>query len=92
MFKEFLEKIQAADEDRKRRWVFISTVIIIIGVGYLWLGYFNNLLGRLGQNQPQEVERVSGFSFLETMKIGVATIVDALKSVLNHPKSYIIKP
>ncbi|TSC81703.1 MAG: hypothetical protein G01um101420_900 [Parcubacteria group bacterium Gr01-1014_20] len=92
MFKDFLEKIQGADEGRKRKWLLISTTILVIGVGYLWLGYFNNLIGKFSGTQVQTAESVGGFSFVETMKAGLATIYDVVKSVFDRPKDYLIKP
>lgn len=92
MFKDFLEKVRSADEDKKRKWLLVSTTILVIGVGYLWLGYFSNLIGKFSGTQIQTTERASGFSFLETMKAGLATIYDAAKSIFDRPKDYIIKP
>ncbi len=92
MFKDFLEKIQSADENRKRRWLVISTTVLVIGVGFLWLGYFNNLVGKFSGSQVPTAERVDGFSFLETMKAGFATIYDVIKAVFDKPKDYLIKP
>lgn len=92
MIKDFLDKIQSADENKKRKWLLISTTILVIGVGYLWLGYFNNLIGKFSGSQVQTAESVGGFSFLETMKAGLATTYDVVRSVFDRPKEYLIKP
>ena len=93
MFKEFIEKLQAADEGRKRKWMIISTTIVMAVVIYVWLGYFNNLIARLSQPVlPQSPEVVRKPSFLETMKTGAAAIYEVFSRLVKAPKEYIIKP
>ncbi|MBI3589320.1 MAG: hypothetical protein HY093_02810 [Candidatus Liptonbacteria bacterium] len=93
--KKFLEKIQLAEDGKKKRWMILVTLVAMMVVVYIWLAYFNNLLADL--SRPATVEEVKvqskgGFSFLETMKSGVGTVFESLKGIFYHRKEYIIKP
>lgn len=93
MFKEFIEKLQAADEGHKRKWMIASTAIAMALVVYIWLGYFNSLIVGFSQPAlPQSSQVVRKPSFLETMKAGTAAIYEVFSGLVNAPKEYIIKP
>jgi hypothetical protein len=51
--KTFLEELQSLEETTKRKVVVVSTIILMVGVIYLWLGYFNTLV--VGQSQRNQV-------------------------------------
>ena len=70
----------------------VFTVIIMIVVVYVWLGYFNNLIASLSGPQVAETERVEGFSFWQTMRAGMAAIYDNVSGIFSAPKEYKIKP
>ena len=95
----FLEKLQSSDEGIKRRWLIGLTAIAMVGVVYVWLAYFNNLV--VGFNEPSQeiVEKETSFSFLTTLKRGAAVIYDVfseklsgLGKILEKPREYIIQP
>src|SRR3989344_8010064 len=97
MFK-FLEKIQNSDEQTKRIWMFVLTVISMGVVIFVWLAYFNNLVSSF--EQPVRVaEEPSGFTFWQTMKKGMNVVYGEfmnklrfLGETLSAPKEYIISP
>ena len=95
----FLEKLQSSDERIKRRWLVGLTAIVMVGVVYVWLAYFNNLVAGLNAPGTETGEQVAGFSFLETLKRGTAVIYDVFSEklhvfakILEKPKEYIIQP
>ena len=94
-----MEKLQSSDEGTKRRWLVGITAVVMVGVVYVWLAYFNNLV--VGLNAPpQEISQLkTGFSFLETLKKGAAVIYDVFSEklqvfakILEKPREYIIQP
>jgi hypothetical protein len=97
MLKEFLEKIQNADESVKKRWLVILSAICMLVIILVWLKYFAFItrpLGNLSQGGGGEE-----FSFWETMTTGVSVLgnkfLSALQSfgrILSAPRSYLIKP
>jgi hypothetical protein len=106
--KDFLERLRAASEPTKRRWIVVITAVVMVAVIYVWLAYFNNLL-TAGFSQPAATEQpalpgngggTSGStSFSQTLKNAVANIYGifgdmfhALGNILNAPREYIIKP
>lgn len=95
----FLEKLQSSDERTKRRWLVGLTAVVMVGVIYVWLAYFNNLVAGFEEPSPELNQREEGFTFLETLKKGAAVIYDAfsqrlqgLGAILEKPKEYIIQP
>ena len=101
MFK-FIEKLQNSDEDVKRRWMVILTVIAMVIVIYVWLAYFNNLIADLSRPPEQEFaagESTSGFTFWQSAKNGLGLVYNGfigklrwLGEVLGEPREYIIPP
>ena len=53
--KPFLEELQALDSGKKRNILIIVTVVLMALVLYIWLGYFNNIVGSTGI-QPTETQ------------------------------------
>ena len=89
----FLEKIQSADEPKKRRWMVVITAVAMMIVVFVWLAYFNNLLQGVGGAEP-EVKGGPGseFSFLSTISGGAEVIFDVLIGLFSSPREYIINP
>jgi hypothetical protein len=52
--KSFLDELQSLGEATKKKVVVVATAILMIGVVYLWLGYFNGLVAG-GSAQPTQV-------------------------------------
>src|ERR1700690_1254962 len=96
----FLEKLQSADEATKRRWMILSTIIIMVMVIYVWMAYFNNLVAGFSQaQQPSAGSSAGGFTFWQTMKNGTAILYRGLSgafhslgNILNSPREFIVKP
>ncbi len=96
--KNFLERLQSSNETTKRKWMFATTLVIMMVVVYVWLAYFNNLVG--GFNEPQAAASPEGsFTFLESLKNGTAVIYQtfndklrAFGQILASPREYIINP
>lgn len=97
--KNFLEKIQSADEGVKRRWMIISTVVIMAVVIYVWLGYFNNLIASFNRPLAEVPSEGAGFSFWSSLKSSAALLYNGLGDklhafgdILKTPREYIIQP
>ena len=98
--KSFLKRLQSADEGTKTRWLIVLTVVIMVGVIYVWLAYFNNLVASFSQSQPVgQVQAAPGNTFWEAAKNNLANLygiftdkVRALGNILQAPREYIIKP
>ncbi len=98
--KSFLEKLQSADEDVKRRWLVVSTIVVMIVVIYVWLAYFNSLIASFSEPRLAEIPTGgAGFSFWLSLKSGAALLynsfVDKLHvfaEILKAPREYIIQP
>lgn len=95
----FLEKLQSSDERIKRRWLVGLTAIAMVGVVYVWLAYFNNLVAGFNAPPSEISQGESGFSFFETLKRGAAVIYDVFSEklqvfgkILEKPREYIIQP
>ncbi|MBI4087692.1 MAG: hypothetical protein HY434_02575 [Candidatus Liptonbacteria bacterium] len=94
----FLEKLQSSDESTKRRWMFVSTLVVMVAVVYVWFAYFNNLVGNVNTPEPREAPG-GGFTFWQSMQNGVAILyetvagkVRALGEILKAPREYIVSP
>jgi hypothetical protein len=99
MIRDFLKKLQQSDDARKKRWMIASTGLTMVVVIYLWLGYFNNLIADSSMQSAKIEESESGFSFGQTMKMGVGSVLDVVQSgfngvgaFFNQPKEYILEP
>jgi hypothetical protein len=49
--KGFIEELQSLDEPVKRRVLVIAAIVAMFVVVYVWLGYFNNLVTAIPQEQ-----------------------------------------
>jgi len=47
--RSFIEELQALNEPTKRKVLIGATVVIMLIVAYLWLGYFNGLIAASSQ-------------------------------------------
>ena len=94
-----MEKLQSSDEGTKKRWLIGLTAIVMVGVVYVWLAYFNNLVVGFQAPGAETSEQAAGFSFLETLKRGAAVIygvfsekLQVFAKILEKPREYIIQP
>ena len=44
MTKSFFEELQSLNEGTKRKVAIVATIVLMVGVVYVWLGYFNGLV------------------------------------------------
>jgi hypothetical protein len=84
--KSFLDELQSLSEATKKKVVVVATAILMVGVVYLWLGYFNGLVadGDVGgqaqtaQQNPSDTNSANaangGSSFVQNFKNGMAAI------------------
>lgn len=64
--KSFLEEMQSLEEPAKRRILIVATIVVMIVVIYIWLGYFNSIVASGSQTatistQTQSASVGSGF-------------------------------
>lgn len=91
MEKNFLERLQAADERTKRRVIVISSSVIMVAVVFVWFSYFNSIV------MPDAAEVVVGsgekenFSFVVTVRHGIANIFSGTWSALQAAGAAIFK-
>lgn len=100
--KNFLERLQAADNRTKTRWTFFATAVIMAGVMFVWLGYFNSLIGTpAAETSPvfQEETLSHDLTFFETTGHGAVILYQGLLeklksigSIFGGPKELIITP
>ncbi|RJQ28637.1 hypothetical protein C4571_03135 [Candidatus Parcubacteria bacterium] len=97
-YRGFLHKIQSADEPTKRKWVVVFSTIAMALVVYVWLAYFNNLIGNSvapASNEPVQEEP----TFFDAVRRGSAILYEGFKGkiqdlggILKAPREYIIQP
>ena len=94
----FLERLRSSGESTKRGWMIASTIIVMVVVVYVWLAYFNNLVGSFSEPEPTAAPG-GDFTFWRSMKNGAAivygTFVDkirALGEILKAPREYMVSP
>lgn len=99
MFKDFLEKIQNAEESVKKRWLVFSSAIVMFVIIAIWIKYFAFIVQPMGGIGGDNLGTREEFSFGDTMKIGISVIwaklsdfFQAIGRMLYSPRNYIIKP
>lgn len=88
----FLERLQSADNETKRRWMVGAVIVFMIIVVYLWLAYFNNIVASSNTVPSVAGETRTSFSFLDTMRRGTAVVSDSLKGLFGKSKEIVITP
>jgi hypothetical protein len=100
LMHDFIDKLRNSEEHIKLRWLFILSGISMVVIVFFWMKYFNSLVTPIGAPQQQaEQNTEQGFTFWETFKAGLGTVIEttgeALNSLVNtvrQPKSYDITP
>ena len=98
--KSFLERLQSADDNRKRRWLVVSSGVAMVIVVYVWLAYFNFIIQGPGAPSVQPPEGAAPeLTFFETVKRGSAILyenlaekIGLLGSRIRAPKEYLVDP
>ncbi|MCR4328719.1 MAG: hypothetical protein NUV53_04390 [Patescibacteria group bacterium] len=98
----FLRKLQESDDTAKRKFLIISSLVIMLVIVYVWLMYFNNIVASVSDTSTDVAENVpteSHSTILSTMKRGSAVVyqniwgsIQWVAGALQSPKEYIIKP
>lgn len=98
----FLEKLRAADENTKMRWIIIITAVIMVIVVYIWLAYFNNLFATASapvateSNNQEKSAGQNPLTFLQQRAGALYSIfidkIQVLGNILKTPREYIVKP
>lgn len=96
--QSFIEKLQGAPEAVKKRWMIVSTAVIMVVVIYFWLAYFNGLVSSLAPAQaPLSVAPAatgpssnsadaegSGTTFWDAAKSSLGVLYEAAQSGLKN--------
>ncbi len=95
---DFLKRLQESDENIKRRWLILSSAVMMIFIVFIWLNYFNTLVQQAGAPAPTE-QAEHGLTFWQTLKSGLGIVFQSIKAnvsawfeMLRSPKSYSIQP
>lgn len=96
----FIEKLRGSEEHIKKRWLFLISAISMAVIVFFWMKYFNSFVAPAGTQQRQaEQNTEQSFTFWDTFKAGLGTVMEAAGKNLNfivnkigQPKSYDIKP
>ena len=92
----FFEQLQSLDESMKQKILIVATIVIMVVVVYVWIGYFNGIVAGVSQPdqsvaqvQPQATQPTSGGnSVWQDMQNGMANMINAFK----QPGQYTIEP
>ena len=88
MFKNlkiFIQNLQAAEENKKKRWLFILSSAAMILVISAWLVYVNKTivnLGALESTEPPTAPKTTEESFWQVFSTGIKTITDQIKNLI----------
>ncbi len=95
--RTFLEELQALDESVKRRVLTVATVVVMVVVAYVWVGYFNGLVAGSSQEQSAIVAAAQtptggagdgGYNFWQSIKSGWTN----MENTVRGPGHYTITP
>jgi hypothetical protein len=95
--KNFLERLQAADEDTKRAWTVAGAMVVMGVILFVWLAFFSGS-PNAGTATVSAVPANPGFSLWETATGMIGALADAvgrfagnIGGIVGAPKEYIIK-
>ncbi len=99
MKKNFLERLQEADERTKRRVVAVSSALAMIVVVFLWFSYFNSIVRPEATVASGNGGEEGNFSFMDTIRHGTASMISGAWDMLRaagravfEGRSYTITP
>ena len=97
--KDFLEKLQAADEETKKRIIVVATAVIMTLIIFVWLSYFNNLVDVANEEPAAEVAvREEESSFFRSLGSGTASLFRGFTGMIRSfadglgSREYVITP
>lgn len=85
--KKFIENLQAADEARKKRWLFVLSAIMMIVVVGVWTLYIRKSMPNLKIN-----EEISKESSWQVFRTGLETIISQIKNLIKTGREISITP
>jgi hypothetical protein len=86
--KNFLRRIQNAEEGKKRKILITLSAVSILAVLFIWINAFSYIIKtQTGGSQPKE-----GFSLGETFKGGAALVYDSMSGAMEGIKNKISPP
>jgi hypothetical protein len=79
--KTFLEEVQAFDEPVKRKILAVATVVVMVVVAYVWVGYFNGLVAGSSDQSATVAQGNAdgGNSFWQNMENDMASIANTVR-------------
>jgi hypothetical protein len=90
--KSFLEEIQSLDESTKRRVGFVVTAVIMVGVVYLWLAYFNGVVASVSPAPVAAGQSQQGSSWFAMVGSNMAGAAQWIGRLFTSPGQYTIHP
>ncbi len=101
--KPFLEQLQSLDPQTKKKVLVTTTVIVLVLVTYVWLGYFNNIIADVSASSVADVSAGPASAQSEglwgRMQSGAAFVYGEVNGALQDlfglfgaPKQYTVTP
>lgn len=76
--KKFIKNLQAADEARKKRWLFVLSAMMMIVVVGIWGLYIKKNIPNL-----EISEEISKQSSWQVFQKGLETVISQIKNLIN---------
>jgi len=82
--KNFIQNLQAAEETKKKRWLFLLSAIAMILIIGSWSVYLNKTIVNLGPAEPnnQPAAKISKESPWQVFLTGFKTIISQIKELI----------
>lgn len=91
MIRKFIEKLQNADEARKKRWLIgLSAAAMILIVG-LWVIYLNFVLDKIGEPKQEAPSAPSGAGFWQVMRTGAGKAINYITGIIGTERTITIE-
>lgn len=85
MVSEYIKKIRSSDEHTKRRWVIVSSGVVMIIIVVVWIIYISATLPRTSMNQDDRAFEKQEIVTETTKNISViGSIVKGIKITTNN--------
>ena len=91
--KNFIQNLQAAEENKKKRWLFILSGAAMILVISAWALYINRTIVNLGTAEPTEqpIAKTASEPFWQVFSTGIKTITDQIKNLIKTSREISIE-
>lgn len=88
--KKFIKNLQAADEARKKRWLFVLSAVAMIVVVGVWGLYIKKSIPSLGVSEA--IKESSKESSWQVFQKGLETIISQIKNLIKTGREISITP